>query len=46
MMVDRASLIVDTRNATKGCLRTGARIVSLSSAANVAGSAEPVGSGD
>jgi UDP-N-acetyl-D-glucosamine dehydrogenase len=46
MLVDRASLIVDTRNATKNCLRTRARIVSLSSAANVAGSAEPVGSGD
>jgi UDP-N-acetyl-D-glucosamine dehydrogenase len=46
MLVDRASLIVDTRNATRNCLRTGARIVSLSSAANVAGSAEPVGSGD
>jgi UDP-N-acetyl-D-glucosamine dehydrogenase len=46
MLVDRASLIVDTRNATKNCLRTGARIVSLSSAANVARSAEPVGSGD
>jgi UDP-N-acetyl-D-glucosamine dehydrogenase len=46
MLVDRASLIVDTRNATRNCVRTGARIVSLSSAANVAGSTEPVGSGD
>jgi UDP-N-acetyl-D-glucosamine dehydrogenase len=46
MLVDRAGLIVDTRNATRNCLRTGARIVSLSSAANLAGSAEPVGSGD
>jgi UDP-N-acetyl-D-glucosamine dehydrogenase len=46
MLVDRATLIVDTRNATRNCLRTGARIVSLSSAAHVAGSAEPVGSGD
>jgi UDP-N-acetyl-D-glucosamine dehydrogenase len=46
MLVDRASLIVDTRNATRDCLKTGARIVSLSRAANVAGAGEPVGSGD
>jgi UDP-N-acetyl-D-glucosamine dehydrogenase len=46
MLVDRAGLIVDTRNATRHCLRTGARIVSLSRAADVAGAAEPVGSGD
>jgi UDP-N-acetyl-D-glucosamine dehydrogenase len=46
MLVDRASLIVDTRNATRDCLKNGARIVSLSRAANVAGAAEPVGSGD
>jgi hypothetical protein len=46
LLVDRAGLIVDTRNATRPCLRTGARIVSLSNAATLAGSAEPVGSGD
>ncbi len=46
VLVDQASLIVDTRNATRTCVRTGARIVSLSNAANIAGSAEPVGSGD
>jgi UDP-N-acetyl-D-glucosamine dehydrogenase len=46
MLVDRARLIVDTRNATRNCLRTGARIVSLSSAASLAGSAEPLASGD
>jgi UDP-N-acetyl-D-glucosamine dehydrogenase len=43
MLVDRAALIVDTRNATRTCLRTRARIVSLSSAR---GAAEPVESGD
>ncbi|MFN2566787.1 MAG: nucleotide sugar dehydrogenase [Gemmatimonadaceae bacterium] len=46
MLVDRAGLIVDTRNATQRCVKTGARIVSLSSAANVARSAQPVGSAD
>jgi len=45
MLVDRASLIVDTRNATRDYLRPNARIVSLSRAANVPGTAEPVGSG-
>jgi UDP-N-acetyl-D-glucosamine dehydrogenase len=43
MLVDRAPLIVDTRNATRNCLRTRARIVSLSSAGTAA---EPVESGD
>jgi UDP-N-acetyl-D-glucosamine dehydrogenase len=46
MLVDRAGLIVDTRNATRDYQRPNARIVSLSRAANVAGAAEPVGSGD
>jgi UDP-N-acetyl-D-glucosamine dehydrogenase len=46
LLVDRASLIVDTRNATRDHQRPNARIVSLSRAANVAGAAEPVGSGD
>jgi UDP-N-acetyl-D-glucosamine dehydrogenase len=46
MLVDRASLIVDTRNATRDCHRPNARIVSLSSAANAPSTAEPVGSGD
>jgi UDP-N-acetyl-D-glucosamine dehydrogenase len=46
MLVDRASLIVDTRNATRTCTPGSARIVSLSNPARVAGAAEPVGSGD
>jgi UDP-N-acetyl-D-glucosamine dehydrogenase len=46
MLVDRANLIVDTRHATRDYQRPNARIVSLSRAANVAGAAEPVGSGD
>jgi UDP-N-acetyl-D-glucosamine dehydrogenase len=46
MLVDCAGLIVDTRNATRGARRPNARIVSLSSAANLTGAAEPVGSGD
>jgi UDP-N-acetyl-D-glucosamine dehydrogenase len=46
MIVDGASLIVDTRNATRKCVRTRARIVSLSSAATGAGAAEPLVSGD
>jgi UDP-N-acetyl-D-glucosamine dehydrogenase len=32
-VVDNASLIVDTRNATASTTRTGARVVSLSSTA-------------
>jgi UDP-N-acetyl-D-glucosamine dehydrogenase len=46
LLVDRASLIVDTRNATRDYQRPNARIVSLARAANVAGAGEPVGSGD
>jgi UDP-N-acetyl-D-glucosamine dehydrogenase len=46
MLVDRAGLIVDTRNATRDCLRPNARIVSLSTLAHAPGTAEPVGSGD
>jgi UDP-N-acetyl-D-glucosamine dehydrogenase len=46
MLVERASLIVDTRNATRDCVRANARIVSLSSAANVPGAVEAVGSGN
>jgi UDP-N-acetyl-D-glucosamine dehydrogenase len=46
LLVDRASLIVDTRNATRDYQRPNARIVSLSRAANVAGASEPVGSAD
>jgi UDP-N-acetyl-D-glucosamine dehydrogenase len=46
LLVDEANLIVDTRNATRDYQRPNARIVSLSSAANVSGSTEPVGSGD
>ena len=45
LLVDRANLIVDTRNATRQYQRPNARIVSLSSAANVGGSVEPVSSG-
>jgi UDP-N-acetyl-D-glucosamine dehydrogenase len=46
VLVDQASLIVDTRNATRTCTPGRARIVSLSNPARVAGAAEPVGSGD
>jgi UDP-N-acetyl-D-glucosamine dehydrogenase len=46
LLVDRAGLIVDTRNATRDYQRPNARIVSLSRAANAAGAAEPVASGD
>ena len=46
LLVDRASLIVDTRNATRDYERPSARIVSLSRAATVAGASEPVGSAD
>jgi UDP-N-acetyl-D-glucosamine dehydrogenase len=45
-LVDRAALILDTRNATRNCLRSRARIVSLSRATGTAGAAEPVASGD
>ena len=42
LLVDRATLIVDTRNTTRTCLRGAARIVSLSSTAHAAGAAVPV----
>jgi UDP-N-acetyl-D-glucosamine dehydrogenase len=45
LLVDRANLIVDTRNATRQYQRPNARIVSLSSAANVGRSVEPVSTG-
>src|ERR687893_598267 len=37
MLVDREALIVDSRNATRNCVRTGARIVSLSTTAPALG---------
>ncbi len=44
LLVDRAGLIVDTRNATRKYQRPKARIVSLSNAATAALSVQPVAS--